>query len=87
MFVIKRNGKKEPVLFDKITERISNLTKKEPPLTTIDPVVVAQKVVSGVFSGVTTQQLDNLAAETAAYMSTVHPGMSIIHSFFYFTML
>jgi ribonucleoside-diphosphate reductase alpha chain len=80
MFVIKRNGKKEPVLFDKITERISNLTRKEPPLTTIDPVIVAQKVVSGVFAGVTTQQLDNLAAETAAYMSTVHPDYEFLAS-------
>jgi ribonucleoside-diphosphate reductase subunit M1 len=77
MYVIKRNGKREPVLFDKITERITILVNKHPPLG-IDPVVITQKVVSGVFAGVTTQQLDNLAAETAAYMSTIHPGT---HSF------
>jgi hypothetical protein len=76
MYVIKRNGKREPVLFDKITERINILVNKQPPLG-IDPVVITQKVVSGVFAGVTTPQLDNLAAETAAYMSTVHPGTDI----------
>jgi len=40
----------------------------------VDPTIVCQKVVQGVFAGVTTTQLDNLAAETAAYMSTTHPG-------------
>jgi hypothetical protein len=41
----------------------------------VDPVLVTQKVVLGVFNGVKTTELDNLAAETAAYMSTTHPGM------------
>jgi hypothetical protein len=40
----------------------------------VDPTIVCQKVVQGVYAGVTTTQLDNLAAETAAYMSTTHPG-------------
>ena len=73
MFVIKRNNIKEKVSFDKITERISNLVNMTPKLETIDPAIIAQKVISGVFSGVTTKQLDGLAAETAAYMSTIHP--------------
>lgn len=52
----------------------------EPPLSNnlVDPVVVAQKVVSGVFPGVKTTELDNLAAETAAYMSTIHPDYGIL---------
>jgi len=73
MFVIKRDGRQEEVAFDKITARIRNLKEKSPPLTKVDPAVVAQKVVQGVYAGVTTAELDNLAAETAAYMTTVHP--------------
>jgi ribonucleoside-diphosphate reductase alpha chain len=73
MFVIKRNGDRQQVLFDKITERISNLVDMSPKLETIDPTVIAQKVIQGVCTGITTQKLDCLAAETAAYMSTIHP--------------
>eukprot|EP01125_Pyxidicula_operculata_P002223 TRINITY_DN12131_c0_g1_i1.p1 TRINITY_DN12131_c0_g1~~TRINITY_DN12131_c0_g1_i1.p1 ORF type:complete len:824 (-),score=186.11 TRINITY_DN12131_c0_g1_i1:66-2537(-) len=72
MFVLKRDGRREDVHFDKISERIRKLTLKEPPLT-IDPLQVAQKVVLGVYSGVTTKELDILAAETSAYMSTQNP--------------
>lgn len=52
----------------------------EPKLNSdyVDPVLVAQKVVQGVFPGVKTTELDNLAAETAAYMSTVHPDYGIL---------
>lgn len=76
MYVLKRDGRREPVLFDKITKRIEILCDIEPKLAPdiVDPVVVAQKVVSGVFPGVKTTELDNLAAETAAYMSTIHPA-------------
>lgn len=73
MYVIKRNGEKEPVLFDKITTRIKRLCDQEPKLQYVDPVVITQKVIQGVFSGVKTTELDNLAAETAAYLSTTHP--------------
>lgn len=44
----------------------------------VDPVEVAQKVVSGIFPGVKTTELDNLAAETAAYMSTKHPDYGVL---------
>ena len=75
MFVIKRDGSEEDVKFDKITARISKLCYG---LDTeyCDPVKVAQKVVMGVFPGVTTSQLDELAAETAAYAATQHPDFS-----------
>lgn len=80
MFVLKRDGRKEPVLFDKITARIEHLCELVPKINTefVDPVEVAQKVVSGVFPGVKTTELDNLAAETAAYMSTRHPDYGVL---------
>ncbi|KAJ2021394.1 ribonucleotide-diphosphate reductase subunit rnr1 [Coemansia sp. RSA 455] len=72
MFVIKRDGKSEKVQFDKITARINKLSYG---LDTnyVDSAAVAQKVISGVYQGVTTVELDNLAAETAAYMTVQHP--------------
>jgi len=71
MYVVKRDGRHEPVAFDKITERLRNLVLND--LTEVDVVLVAQKVVAGVYPGVRTSELDELAAETAASMSTVHP--------------
>ena len=77
MYVVKRNGEQEEVAFDKITKRISalcyGLDKRY-----IDPVKVSQKVITGVYSGVTTKELDELAAETCAYASTQHPDYSIL---------
>ncbi|KAF9351158.1 Ribonucleoside-diphosphate reductase large subunit [Mortierella sp. NVP85] len=76
MYVHKR-GRKEPVAFDKITARIIKLCYG---LDTnfVDPAQVTQKVISGVYKGVTTVELDNLAAETAAYMTTKHPDYAIL---------
>ncbi|KYQ91537.1 ribonucleotide reductase large subunit [Tieghemostelium lacteum] len=80
MYVLKRDGTKEYVAFDKITKRIQFLCELEPKLNTdiVDPTEIAQKVVSGVFPGVKTTELDNLAAETAAYMSTRHPDYGVL---------
>lgn len=72
MYVIKRDGSKQQVSFDKITRRISTLCY-DLDRAFIDPVVVAQRVVTGLYTGVSTFELDTLAAETAAYMSTEHP--------------
>ena len=81
MSVIKRDGRREAVSFDKITKRIANLCKEfRLNELFVDPVVVAQDVVRGLFSGVTTSELDNLAAETAAYMSTIHPDYAKLAS-------
>lgn len=75
MYVIKRNGSQEEVSFDKILDRLRILCNKEPHLPKrVDPTLVAQKVIQGIYAGVKTSELDNLAAETAAYMSTIHPG-------------
>ncbi|KAJ2079780.1 ribonucleotide-diphosphate reductase subunit rnr1 [Coemansia sp. RSA 988] len=77
MFVIKRGGRSEKVQFDKITARINKLSYG---LDTnfVDSAAVAQKVISGVYQGVTTAELDNLAAETAAYMTVQHPDYAIL---------
>merc|ERR1719261_2181028 len=77
MHVVKRNGAQEPVSFDKITQRIQNLCTGLNG-DYVDPTKVAQKVVEGVYKGVTTTELDNLAAETCAYMSQSHPDYSIL---------
>ena len=71
MQVIKRDGKQEPVAFDKITARIKKLCYGFDPKH-VEPIAVAQKVVLGVYDGVTTSQLDDLASETAAYLTTLH---------------
>ncbi|KAI8606398.1 ribonucleotide reductase [Dissophora ornata] len=77
MFVYKRAGRKERVAFDKITARIVKLCYGL-DMNFVDPVQVTQKVISGVYQGVSTVELDNLAAETAAYMTTKHPDYAIL---------
>jgi ribonucleoside-diphosphate reductase subunit M1 len=72
MYVIKRDGRKEMVHFDKITARIRKLSYGLNP-EHCEPVLVAQKVTAGVYTGVTTSELDELAAETAASMTAKHP--------------
>ncbi|GAM24566.1 hypothetical protein SAMD00019534_077410 [Acytostelium subglobosum LB1] len=78
MFVIKRDGTKANVQYDKITSRLQYLCDLEPKINNVDPSEVTQKVASGVFPGVRTTELDNLAAETAAYMSTRHPDYGVL---------
>ncbi|MFT6633184.1 MAG: ribonucleoside-diphosphate reductase alpha chain [Bacteriovoracaceae bacterium] len=75
MFVTTRSGKKEPVKFDKITLRISKLTYG---LNTefVDAMEVAKRTIQGLFDGITTEELDNLSAEVAAYMTSTHPDYS-----------
>ena len=79
MFVIKRDGKKESVKFDKITARIEKLCYGLNPAL-VDPIDVAKKVIEGLFDGVTTSELDNLAAETAASLTTKHPDYALLAS-------
>ncbi|PIU00470.1 MAG: ribonucleoside-diphosphate reductase subunit alpha [Bdellovibrionales bacterium CG10_big_fil_rev_8_21_14_0_10_45_34] len=77
MYVVKRDGKKEPVKFDKITSRIKKLCYGLNSKF-VDPVEIAMKVIQGVYDGVTTSELDNLAAETAAYLTTKHPDYATL---------
>ncbi|XP_071039590.1 ribonucleoside-diphosphate reductase large subunit [Parasteatoda tepidariorum] len=77
MFVYKRDGRKENVMFDKITSRIQKLCYGL-HMDFIDPAAITMKVISGLYPGVTTVELDNLAAEIAATMTTKHPDYAIL---------
>ena len=77
MYVIKRDGRKEPVHFDKITARISKLSFGLNS-TFVMPHRVAQAVIQGLYDGVTTTELDELAARTSANMTVVHPEYAIL---------
>ena len=76
MYVLKRDGRKEPIIFDKITARVRKLCYGLNDL--VDPVKVAMRVIEGLYDGVTTSELDNLAAETAATMTTTHPDYALL---------
>ncbi len=78
MYVVKRDGRKETVKFDKITARIQKLCYGLD--SNVNPVQVAMKVIEGVYDGVSTSELDNLAAEIAATMTTRHPDYALLAS-------
>jgi len=77
MKVVKRSGKKENVSFDKITARVKKLcyglNQKY-----VDPIEISRRVIQGLYDGVSTTELDNLAAETAATMATQHPDNALL---------
>jgi len=76
VYVVKRDGTHQEVHFDKITARIRKLMWNLSE--SVDPIVVAQKVCGGVYAGVTTKELDHLAAETAAHLVTTHPDYGML---------
>lgn len=78
MYVIKRDGRKEAVKFDKITARIKKLCYGLNPI--VSPENVAMKVINGIYDGVTTSELDNLAAEVAATNTIQHPDYALLAS-------
>ena len=78
MFVVKRDGRKEAVKFDKITARVKKLCYGLDPI--VEPTKVAMRVIEGLYDGVTTTELDNLTAEVAAALTTTHPGYSLLAS-------
>lgn len=78
MYVIKRDGRKESIKFDKITARVQKLCYGLDPM--VDSVPVAMKVIEGIYEGVTTTELDNLAAETAASFTIRHPDYALLAS-------
>ncbi|MDI9363873.1 MAG: ribonucleoside-diphosphate reductase subunit alpha [Flavobacterium sp.] len=78
MFVIKRNGKKESVKFDKVTARLEKLSYGLSPMVNV--IDVAKKTIEGIYEGVATTELDNLAAETAASLTITHPDYAILAS-------
>jgi len=77
MYVIKRDGRRESVKFDKITARIEKLCYSLDPYF-VQPLEVARKVIAGLYDGVKTTELDNLAAETAASLTTKHPDYAVL---------
>ncbi len=74
MMVTKRDGKKEPVSLDKITNRVSVLSTG----LAIDPITVAQKAIPGLFNEITSAEIDNYLAETAASLTVEHPDYSYL---------
>jgi len=74
MRVKKRNGLSEPVMFEKITARIKKLCYGLDP--SVDALFIAQKVITGLYDNVSVSEIDDLAAETAAFLSTHHPDFS-----------
>lgn len=76
MYVITRSGHKEKVRFDKITDRIESLCFNLSE--NMESEKITQKVIEGIYDGITTKDLDQLAAETAAYLATVHPDYMIL---------
>ncbi|CAK8987685.1 unnamed protein product [Durusdinium trenchii] len=77
MYVLKRDGSKQEVKFDAITDRLRPLCHGL-DANYIDPVPVTQKVIEGFYNGIATAEIDTLAAETCAYMSQKHPDFSIL---------
>src|ERR1051325_4575084 len=78
MYVMKRDGRKEAVKFDKVTARIQKLAYGLSEH--VDTFLVAQKTIEGIYDGVTTSILDNLAAEIAASLTTKHPDYALLAS-------
>ena len=74
MMVAKRDGTKEPVSLDKITNRISVLSTG----LSIDPIIVAQKAIPGLYNDITSTEIDNYLAETAAALTVEHPDYSYL---------
>lgn len=74
MEVIKRSGERELVMLDKITEKIELFVEG----LKVEPVEITKKVASAVRDGITTKELDDLVAETAATMTVQHPDYGIL---------
>uniref|UniRef100_A0A7E4VXX6 Ribonucleoside-diphosphate reductase n=1 Tax=Panagrellus redivivus TaxID=6233 RepID=A0A7E4VXX6_PANRE len=77
IFIIKRDGRQEGVFFDKITSRITKLCYNL-NMDFVDPIQVTMKVIRGMYKGITTVELDELAARKAASMTTLHPDYALL---------
>eukprot|EP00931_Biecheleriopsis_adriatica_P100755 TRINITY_DN759_c0_g1_i8.p1 TRINITY_DN759_c0_g1~~TRINITY_DN759_c0_g1_i8.p1 ORF type:complete len:806 (+),score=226.88 TRINITY_DN759_c0_g1_i8:62-2479(+) len=77
LHVVKRDGQHQEVKFDNITKRILNLCEGL-DAKYVEPVPITQKVIEGFYNGISTAEVDTLAAETCAYMSQRHPDFSIL---------
>jgi ribonucleoside-diphosphate reductase alpha chain len=72
MYVIKRDNTPQKISFDKIVTRLNHLIAMEPKLNNVNAIIIAQKVIAGVYDHITTTQLDELAADASIFMSTTH---------------
>ena len=72
MFVIKRNGVQERVKFDKIVDRLDKLIKKD-ERNNLDSSIIAQKVITSIFSGISTEELDLESSKICMNLATTHP--------------
>merc|ERR1719409_1300293 len=77
MYIVKRDGQHQDVKFDNITRRIRVVADGLDPKY-VDPIPITQKVIEGFYSGISTAEIDKLAAETCAYMSQKHPDFSTL---------
>ena len=78
MYVVKRDGRKDPIKFDKITARIAKMCYGLDAM--VSPEAVAMKVIEAIFDGITTKGLDNLAAEVAVAKTIEHPDYALLAS-------
>lgn len=78
--VIKRDGTKEPISFDKVLERIKGLCNYEPKLLNVDYAFISKKTIEGIYPGVTTRELDELAASIAQPLIFDHPDYGVLAS-------
>ncbi len=78
MYVVKRDGRKDPIKFDKITARIAKMCYGLDAM--VSPEAVAMKVIEAIFDGITTKGLDNLAAEVAVEKTIEHPDYALLAS-------
>lgn len=77
MYVLKRDGRKQEVKFDKVTARIQKLCYGLDPVH-VDPTLIALRVIEGIYDGVSTSELDNLASEVAATLTARHPDYALL---------
>ena len=80
MEVIKRNGEKEEISFDKIKNRLNQMAAKKPVLNNVDIVMITQKVIARIYNNIKTVELDEISANIYISMITTHPEYSILGS-------
>ena len=73
-YVVKRNGNTEDISFDKILRRLNSLSDN----LDVDSALISQKVISGIYPGISTHELDILASEVSVALSTTHPDYNIL---------
>ena len=76
MYVVKRDGRQQPVFYDKITARNKQLASD----LSVDTAALSQTVIRGLNSGMTTRDIDRFSAESAIHRSIYEPDYGILAS-------